>query len=525
MIKKHAGLWLVLGIAFLWASALFYSIYPYPSRWLSDDVSYLNVAKHIAYNGTPYRTSFYFENDLEEMRKLGQPKPLHQHILDTHFPAYSYFLSIFLLIADTDFWGAYLAHTFMLLVIAGLTYRIAMNFSASPKVALLSSIAVVFCPTLSTFMPLTLPEIYFVFMALVCVFFALRPQSVSNNIYTSLFLTLLVLSRINFMVLAASIFAVYLVRFFQSREQKILHFISILFIVILPITASLTVGRSGWLWFFSSKTPIHLFLLDPQNLLHVIGTILPNFLRNISVAKSHFEFSWVWHPTNELYMYGTIAIIACSGVLFRKQPLTWIVVPAYLGNATGVMALYDWYDWRHIRPLMWGLPFGYIFLFSCINNIKSQHLKISFAALLILLLSYSSYRANSHMHQTRIGEWNSMKRADLVAQQIEAYIAAHYPETDFVIVPYKSMYALILHNQKRIIRPEKDPRIIYDLLKEYEIDKDIILVPPQHMGGFLKSPLMANHTAARDNIKIKYESEQYEMGVIVNNHLISPGAD
>src|SRR5438094_604385 len=97
LLHKMPALWLVLGLAFLWSSFLFYGIYPYPSRWLNDDLSYLTVAKHIAYDGKPYRNFLYFGNDMENMEALHQPLPLYQHILDVHFPAYSYFLSPFLL--------------------------------------------------------------------------------------------------------------------------------------------------------------------------------------------------------------------------------------------------------------------------------------------------------------------------------------------------------------------------------------------------------------------------------------------
>ena len=517
--RKHTSFWLALVIAFCWSSLLFNTIYPYPSRWLNDDMIYLNVAKHIEYDGAPYRTAVFFDSDLDDMRKLGQADPLYQHVLDIHVPVYSYFLSPFLLMAPGNFWAVYLAHTLLLLGIAGLTYHMATIVTPSKKVAFLASVGVIFSPAISMYTAITMREIFLVFLAMSCIRLALLPSGIKNNLYKVVALAILVLSRVDFLLLAGCICLVHLIKFFKFPQRTALHFVTILLMVVVPLLVSLTIGRMGVLWNYThDPTPIF-SLMSPssKDLYTLYHAILSNFLVNWSyVALPH---EWIGEPISQLYIYITLAVLLCAGYIFRND-LSWIVWPAYFGSAVIILAMGVWWRWCAVRYLMWGLPFGYIFMFALLDKITPQFLKTILIVLLVALLSYSSFRANSYLYQIQIQERASMQNVDALSQQVETYIASRYPAADFVIVPSSALYYLTLLDVKRAVRAEGNPDKISSLLVNNHIGTDIIFIPSLKMAEFLKSPLMADHIVAPDVLQFKDGSYSFELGVIVNNQLV-----
>lgn len=410
----------VMLVGVFWSSVLFAAIYPYPSRWMNDDMQYLLIAHNITRSGEPYLTLLTerYGGDMENMLQLEKPAPLYRHVLGYHFPSYSYFLAGLLLFVRNDFWAVYIGHTLLYLGIILLTYSFAFSLTSRKVLAFGAAAAVAFSPTLSMYLSITMMEIFVVFLTMLAIFLILRPLSLASNLLLAVVLALLVISRPSFLVLTIPAF------FFRfSKTSKSVAASSGL-VGLLPIITNYVLGKQGFLYFHEGH--------HPNTWDDLVQTTLGNW-----GFLTGYKFSLTGHALYEFYFYVGIVLLVLAGSLFWKKRVYWLLAFTHISILTAVFFRYDWFKWRHIRVAMWFIPLAYGLFFAILASVKSRPLRI-LGVLAGLLLGATMINANRILlFETLPQERDAMHEAFLEAQVVKSYLDNNIPEAEFVMVPNK----------------------------------------------------------------------------------------
>ncbi len=418
---------LLLGL--IWSSIMFCTVYPYPARWDSDATQYLMVAQSIAHSGQAHSGIVNIEN----MVRLHMPYPQHEYVLGGHFPSYSGFLAIFLLCVRNTFAAVCLSQTLLFLGIIALTYYFTYHFTSNRKAAFISAVGVTFSPTLSLYLSITMSEIFVVFLTMLTIFLALRPQEPKNHLILAIVLSLLVITRFDFLILCLPVF-VY--RIMKTDRAKAYWTVPIL---LLPLLTNFTLGRNGFLYYQYLQTQIW------HNVIH-------NTLNNLHhIFNYHFSFRG--EAIYEFLMYVGILVVLISLVKFHKKPLYRIIAFTHFGILAGILLFYNWYDWREIRMAMWFVPFAYVLFISLFMSIRTKPAKVVLIiAALILLVPMISLNKTLILG-TLPAQKAAMQQATTQAQQIKAYLDENYPEAKFILVPAALEPVALLDHQRIYCMP------------------------------------------------------------------------
>lgn len=461
-------------IALIWSSVLFSIVYPYPSRWNSDDQQYLLVAQGAALSGQPYMniSSEVYGGDIHDMVALNKPYPQYRYVLGYHFPSYSYLLALPLVILGNSFWAVCLTHTLLFLGIVALTYfftlyltsfkgqkrkkppkrhpsktedeaqdRVAAS-SASIKntpsnrpnyerwksgnkvAAFITAIAVALSPTLSLYLPITMPEVFLVFFTMLAVFLALRPSNPKNDLVLALVLSILLMTRLTYLLLVIAVFAH---RLFRADRTKAYWSLPLL---LLPLLAVFTLGRNG-------------FLRSSPNMWQASG-----FSSNVELLVN-YRFAWSGHAMHELLLYLGIVVLLISYFRFFHVRFFRIVAFSHLGILALVFLFYTWWEWRHIRVGMWFVPFAYVLLVSSLVSIRTRRIQIACILLACVLLVPITLNLNRILlFDTLPSERVSAHNAYLYGQRLKAYADQYYPEAEFVLVPYEARPVALIDSRR-----------------------------------------------------------------------------
>jgi len=398
-------------------------------------MEYLTVAQSIAHSGQPYHNDVteIYGGDIENMLRLNKPYPQYKYVLGHHFPSYSYFLALPLLLIGNSFWAVCLTQILLLLGILSLTYYFTYYFTSNKIAASISAIGVSFSPTLSMYLTISMSEIFFVFLTMFTIFLALRPQKPKNHLILAIVLSTLAVTRLSFLLLCLPVF-VY--RFFKTERAKAYWTVPIL---LLPPLTAFTLGRNGFLYYYERIS----YTWD-----YLVHTTTANL-----GAISSYDFSLSRHAMYEFLLYAGIVILLISLVKFHKDPAYRIIAFAHLGILAAILLLYDWYAWRHIRFAMWFVPFAYVLFISLLTSIRTKTiLTVCIVSALILLVPMVNLNRTLLLN-TLPAEQAAMHQASTEAQRVKAYVDENYPEAEFILVPQWLRYVALVDPQRIYYTP------------------------------------------------------------------------
>jgi hypothetical protein len=382
------------------------------------------VAQSIVHSGHPDTGVLNIEN----MVRLNMPYPNHILVLGGHFPSYSGFLAIVILLVRNTFAAAVLIHTLLFLGIIALTYYFTYHLIANKKAACISAVGVAFSPTLSLYLPITMSETFVVFLAMLTIFLALRPQKPKNHLILAVVLSLLVLTRPTFLILCLPVF-VY--RIAKTERAKAYWTIPVL---LLPLLINFTLGRNGFLYYHYGQT----------KMFHNVLRITPANLQNIFDYHFSFRGEAIW----EFLLYLGILVLLLSFIKLYRKPLYGIVAFTHLGILAAIVVLYDWSYMREIRMAMWFLPFAYVFFISLFMSIRTKPTKVVLLISAIVLLVPMVNLNKTLILDSLPAQKTAMRQALAQGEQIKAYLDENYPEAKFILVKAEVPTVALVDSQR-----------------------------------------------------------------------------
>lgn len=467
----------------VWAIFLFAPLYPHPLRWISDDLWYLSVSHQIIERGVPYRNVIFDDYDGGELRNmvaLGQPEPIHRHVLDYHFPAYSFLLSLFIRFTGNDYAAISLMQSLLLGGIAALTCRLGRRLMPPPA-AFLAALAICFSPTLAIFTPAALPELLLVFLAMLSVAVATAATRPGQHLAAGLLLSLLALGRYGFLVLAGVVLIEQMLAAHKHKERPWWR----LFCYGLPFLASMTLGANGLLYY---RTPAAK-CLPSGDVLDIFYNLYNNTYLFFSSALALDGNSL--HSRNEIYIFAGLLTLFLGARWFRHDPFYRIVFFSHLGILGGLMLFCSWMWWQHIRVTMWFLPFAYLLafaMFSRIPRVTPRRMALVLFAALVAWAAITHDRGTLAQIREEAAE---IRPAFAKSAAFAAYLDAHQPDAVFVAVTDHQLLAAALRDGNRTYASPTPPLVpyLYAQFMDTGILPDVLVLDEKEEALLLSGPL------------------------------------
>jgi hypothetical protein len=403
-LRRELPLCSLLLLTILICLCVFSRVHPSPSRWVSDDSQYLNVAQSVAAGRGAYKrgATDHYGGDIINTAAVGGQGPLLERVRGYHFPLYSTLLGGAILLLRSEFLAFAVLHGLLFLGIVLLTYLTAMAIHGDRPTSFFSGLLVASTPLHILYLSISMQELFISFLAMATVYLFFAREKGVNPLLGGALLLALVISRKSFLPLVVIVGFYHLFVTRKLKKPGVLFFF-----IFFPLVGYYVFGRNGWFWLLSSGSKVDLW----QNI------------------ELFFDFrpSLVGHRFAESFVYLSIVVSAAMMLFWKRHRALLPVAAFFLLNVGGVILFYNWFHWRHVRVLMWFIPVGYVAILGLFRPVEGRR-RISYLAafsVLLICLFVPQYRRQSVSWERRVTKM-ALRHGE--AETSAAFLRKNYPE-------------------------------------------------------------------------------------------------
>lgn len=490
---------------------MFSMFYPIPFRNIGDEIWYLGTAIKWLEQGVYYRNVMFNDFDggeLRQMFSIGQPTPLHQHLLPYHFPGYSTWLAAFYVATNKSmFWTIAISQTLCMLAIVLLTYLLAHRFGMNRVWACVAALVLMVSPSITYFFPNILPEMLLVALCLACFVMADWAHKPWHHALCGVLISMLILTRYGFLPHAGLIV---LWQLWRARREKAPYW-PVLFYT-LPFICYVTMGLNGHLFYRPLATKCVFSMPFDQIVLNTFENMY-FFWQGVLL----FPGPRALMASQQIYLYLFIPLIALCLPQFRRHSLFTVACIAYFATLAGTIVLCSWWGWQHIRLSLWFMPFAAIFAVFLLTRLWAKQRII--ALLVAGFLAWEMGVDTFHVFRKLRDEAQDGRNSWAVSRQLYDWVGKHAYEGALVSVPLFSMGLTAL----------MDPTRTYGISANFTLDfwartyrdtgamPDLILLKQENykIANALEEQFLLHYRMQADEFSVTVPGEETPLQFIV----------